>query len=255
MIHYTPIRSRPNGIAAIAPPPRWRLPAVRSVRRVSQSRFTQPLVFALAALVALLTVAASLGAQQKKGAPAPVDSAALRAAAATAAYNWIGDRRAFGVGDIIRVAVDEYALATANKNDVAESSRSRTMDVGIEPPSSGAAPATGNVEGNVRTSDRGDTRQRGEATRNTRYVGEIPVRVVAVTKEGLLQIKGTKTIDVDKKKQVMMLTGFVRPQDVNAEDVVESAAIADAQLSYQSKGGLGKPKNGILAKVLGIFWP
>jgi len=53
----------------------------------------------------------------------------------------------------------------------------------------------------------------------------------------------------------MELTGLVRPQDVNTEDVVESTAIADAQLSYQSKGGLGKPKNGIITKILGIFWP
>jgi flagellar L-ring protein precursor FlgH len=253
MIHVPHAATR-REMAAIVPT--RRLLGSRSVKRVSQSRLTRTLVFVLAGLVAMLILAQALAAQQPRRGQAPaVDSAALAREAAVQAYNWFGDRRTFAVGDIIRVAVDESALASATKNNVAESSRSRTMGVGIEPPSTGAEAAMGNIEGNVRTSDAGNTRQRGEAVRGTRYVGEIPVRVVAVTKEGLLQVKGTKTIDVDKNKQVMQLTGFVRPQDVNAQDIVESAAVADAQLSYQSKGGLGKPKNGIITKILGIFWP
>jgi flagellar L-ring protein precursor FlgH len=79
--------------------------------------------------------------------------------------------------------------------------------------------------------------------------------VIAVTKEGLLQVKGSKMIDVDKNKQEMTLTGFIRPQDVNSQDMVLSTSIADVQLAYQSKGGLGKPKSGIITKIVGIFWP
>jgi flagellar L-ring protein FlgH len=200
----------------------------------------------------LLAVASPLAAQAPQRPPA--DSAAPTAP--TRNISWTSDRRAFAVGDIIRVIIDESALARANSSTVNEASRNRDMNIGVEPPDPGTGTsAMKPMDASIGTSDRGQSRNRGEAARGTRYVGEIAVRVVAVTPEGLLQIKGEKTIDVDKNKQEMLLTGFVRPQDINAQDIVPSFAVASAQLSYRSKGGLGKPKNGILTKILGIFWP
>jgi flagellar L-ring protein precursor FlgH len=175
---------------------------------------------------------------------------------ATRSINWTSDRRAFQVGDIIQVWVDEYAIAEANKSTANSSSRRRRMDVGIAPPSlPGAASPMGAMDASVETGDGGDSRQRGNATRDTRYVGELAVRVIAVTPEGLLQVKGSKLIDVDKNKTTLTLSGFVRPIDVGARDIVRSEAIADAQIAYAAPGGLGKPKNGIVTKLLGLFWP
>ncbi len=247
MIHYCQIAiDRPSATRVATSPAHPRAPWARAM------------IGTFSAVVLLATLAASLGAQ------APAAAAGARAATDSAAtatptrrnLNWLSDRRAFSVGDILRVKVDEYALASANKGTTAESSRSRNMDLGINPPSTGASSAAmGPIDGSVATGDAGKSRQTGEATRGTRYVGELPVRVVAVTKEGLLQVKGTKLIDVDKNKQEMTLTGFIRPQDVTSQDIVESTAIADVQLAYKSKGGLGKPKNGIITKLVGILWP
>lgn len=214
------------------------------------------MVGTFSAVVLLATLAASLGAQAPAAAAGAKPATDSAAAPTHRNLNWLSDRRAFSVGDILRVKVDEYALASANKGTTAESSRSRNMDLGITPPSTGASSAAmGPIDGSVATGDAGKSRQTGEATRGTRYVGELPVRVVAVTKEGLLQVKGTKLIDVDKNKQEMTLTGFIRPQDVTSQDIVESTSIADVQLAYKSKGGLGKPKNGIITKLVGILWP
>ena len=52
----------------------------------------------------------------------------------------------------------------------------------------------------------------GDAKRNVSFKGDISVRVVAVDKTGLLQIKGAKTVDADKNKQTLNLTGWVRPK-------------------------------------------
>ena len=68
-------------------------------------------------------------------------------------------------------------------------------------------------------------------------------------------MKGTKTIDVDKNKATLTLSGFVRPIDIGSRDAVGSDVIADAQISYSAKGSLGKPKNGIVSKLIGLFWP
>jgi hypothetical protein len=42
---------------------------------------------------------------------------------------------------------------------------------------------------------------------------------------------------------------------VNARDLVFSDAMADMQLTYASKGALGKPKSGIFGRIIGIIWP
>lgn len=220
------------------------------VRRPSH-RFPGTWIGITTTIALVLSAAPAVKAQS-----APPARPADAPASATPVRNisWTSSRRTFAVGDIIKVVVDEYALAQANKDNNNSASRSRNMTLGIEPPSSGTTPTAG-IDGSVATGDAGQSRQQGRATRDTRYVGEIPVRVVAVTPEGLLQVKGTKTIDVDKNKQTLMLSGFVRPIDVTTSDVIRSDLIADAELSYQSKGSLGKPRNGIVSKIIGILWP
>lgn len=238
MIHHCDVVVTPRRVTVI--------PAVPDPR--SRSRSWSWMM--IGALLLLVTVATAMSAQPATAARRDSAAAPMRA------INWTSDRRSFGVGDILQVRIDEYALAEANKNNANASSRRRRMDIGIAPPElpGGAAPI-GNTDAAIETGDAGESRQRGNAQRDTRYVGDLAVRVIAVTPEGLLQVRGSKTIDVDKNKAVLTLTGFVRPIDVGARDAVRSEAIADAQLSYSAKGGLGKPRNGIIGKLLGLFWP
>jgi flagellar L-ring protein precursor FlgH len=210
-------------------------------------------------LVALLLGAAfPLAAQapaQQAGATAaprgpsampPADSAATR----KPRRSWTSDRRDFAVGDIITVLVDENTAASANKETSATDEKSRKMDFSatLPPPAPGKSASIG-------SSNNGASRQNGQATRGNQFTGEISVKIVAIGKDGNLQIKGTKTVDVDKNKQLMTLSGWIRPQDVSSTDYAESARIADAEIVYTSQGSLGKPKSGILTRVLGIVWP
>jgi flagellar L-ring protein precursor FlgH len=240
MIHHCEVVNTPRRVTVI--------PAVPPAR--PRARNWGPLAALAAALLLMASAARAMGAQ-----PAPAarpDSAKAPARA----INWTSDRRTFGVGDVLQVWVDEYALAEANKSTANTSSRRRRMDIGVAPPAlPGAAAPMGAVDASIETGDGGDSRQRGTASRDTRYVGELAVRVIAVTPEGLLQVKGTKTIDVDKNKTTLTISGLVRPIDVGARDIVRSEAIADAQISYAAPKGLGKPKNGIISKILGLFWP
>jgi len=176
----------------------------------------------------------------------PADSAPTR----KPPRSWTADRRDFAVGDIITVLVDENTAASANKQTTATDRKSRKMDFDATLP----PPAPGKSAG-IESSNNGESRQDGEATRGNQFVGEISVKVVAIGKDGNLQIKGSKTVDVDKNKQVMTLSGWLRPQDVSTTDVAHSSRVADAQLVYTAQGSLGKPKTGIITRVLGVIWP
>lgn len=208
----------------------------------------------LVAFLLSATLAGSLAAQSSPAGSPPRGPSAMPPADSAPARkpprSWTADRRDFAVGDIITVLVDENTAASANKVNSATDRKSRKMDFDATLP----PPAAGKSAG-IESSNNGESRQNGEATRRNQFVGEISVKVVAIGKDGNLQIKGSKTVDVDKNKQVMTLSGWLRPQDVSTTDVAQSSRVADAQLVYTAQGSLGKPKTGIITRVLGVVWP
>lgn len=162
--------------------------------------------------------------------------------------SWTADRRTFVVGDIITVLVDDYTITTAVKENISTDSRTRGLSVNARLPE--ASKSVGLDSRNA-----ADQTQRGQARRENRFQNELSVRVTAIGPNGLLQVRGTKTIDVDKAKQDIAFTGWVRPQDVSSTNLVESSRVADLQIGYVSPGPLGKPKQSLVSKILGVIWP
>jgi flagellar L-ring protein FlgH len=162
--------------------------------------------------------------------------------------SWTADRRNFVVGDIITILIDDYTISTAVKENTATDNRTRGLSVNARLP-------TSSKQVGLDARNTADQQQRGQARRENRFQNEMSVRVVAVGPNGLLQVKGTKKIDVDQALQDIQFTGWVRAQDVSTSNVIESSRVADAQLGYASPGPLGKPKQGMITKILGAFWP
>lgn len=208
----------------------------------------------LIVLVLSAAVVTPLRGQAPAGSATPLGPSAMPPADSTPARrpprSWTSDRRDFAVGDIITVLVDERTAASANKVNTATDQKRRKLGADANLP----APAAGKRI-SIESSNDGESRQRGEASRANHFVGEISVKIIAISEEGTLQVKGSKTVDVDKNKQVMTLTGWLRPQDVTSTDYAASSRIADAQIVYQAQGSLGKPRSGILTRVLGAIWP
>jgi len=175
-------------------------------------------------------------------APAPVTPGTVNR------VSWASDRRAFVVGDLITVLVDDYTISSAIKEHIATDQRTRDLSASANVPPFNRSAGIGTRNGANET-------QRGTARRENRFQNELSVRVVAIEPNGLLKIRGTKLIDVDRQKQDVELTGFIRPHDISVTNVIQSARIADAQVTYVSPGSLGKPKQGLVTKVVGLVWP
>lgn len=206
----------------------------------------------IAAPVALHAQAAPPASGAQAGAtPAGAPAAGAPAAGAVPVptrSSWVADRRQFAVGDIITVLIDDYTISTAVKENLAQDTRNRGFGLSARLPSTSQT-------ANIDARNAADQTQRGQARRENRFQNEMSVRVVGTGPNGLLQVKGTKKIDVDKQMQDIVFTGWVRAQDVSVTNVVESSRVADVQLGYASPGNLGKPKQGIVSKVLGVVWP
>jgi len=167
--------------------------------------------------------------------------------------NWTSDRRSYTVGDLVIVHIDEFTLASANMTDNATQRRRKNADFQLITPGAVAATAPG---AQFSTNNNGESAQRGDRSRQLRLDGEITARVMSIDPvSGVLTIKGTKTIGVDKEQQSINFTGAVRPQDLNGSNAIASSRVADAKLDIANKGSLGKPKQGIFGKIISALWP
>ena len=207
---------------------------------------------ALVAAIAILFQAGPAGGQAEPGdSTAAVEPASGQGAVHRAPrQSWTADRRAFTVGDVITVLIDEQTIATASSGDYAADQRFRDLAANV----STSSESYGRAAASLGSVNDAESRQRGEATRRNRFVGEITVRVVGI-EGGLLRIEGSRRTAVDRNIQEMTITGWVRPQDVSSSNLVESWRIGDANLNYTSSGDLGKPRGGIITRLLGAIWP
>jgi flagellar L-ring protein FlgH len=169
--------------------------------------------------------------------------------------SWTADRREYAVGDVITVLVTEATLATATKSQTGSDQQTRKNDMAIDPPKVGPLTSLPALDGTMSMGKNASSTQSGDAKRGVNFKGDISVRVVAVDKTGQLQVKGAKTVDVDKNKQVLNFTGWIRPEDITPDNLVASERVADASLTYQLTGDIGKTRGGLVGRLLNVFWP
>ncbi|HEY4132559.1 MAG TPA: flagellar basal body L-ring protein FlgH [Gemmatimonadaceae bacterium] len=168
--------------------------------------------------------------------------------------SWTADRREYSVGDVITVLVTEATLATATKSQTGSDQQSRANDMDIEPPKIGTS-ALPSLAATMAMNKKASSNQAGDAKRGVNFKGDISVRVVAIDKNGQVQVKGTKLVDVDKNKQSLAFTGWIRPQDIALDNTVVSDRVADASLQYSLTGDIGKTRGGLIGRLLNVFWP
>ncbi len=84
----------------------------------------------------------------------------------------------------------------------------------------------------------------------------ITVRVVAVLPDGNLKIAGSREVAVNNEKQLIALTGFVRPEDIDHTNTVLSTDISDARIAYSGIGIVNdRQRPGWVMRTLDVIWP
>lgn len=168
--------------------------------------------------------------------------------------SWTADRREYAVGDVITVMLSEITVATATKSQSGSDQQTRKNDLGLAPPKVGTS-ALPEIDATMSMNKNASSKQDGAAQRGVNFRGDISVRVVSVDKNGQIQVKGSKVVDVDKNKQTLNFSGWIRPEDVAPDNTILSERVADAALTYQLSGDIGKTRGGLVGRLLNVFWP
>lgn len=96
----------------------------------------------------------------------------------------------------------------------------------------------------------------GSTDRSGRLMATITVRVVAVLPDGNLKIAGSREVAVNNEKQIIALTGFVRPEDIDHTNTILSTDISDARIAYSGIGIVNdRQRPGWMMRTLDAIWP
>ncbi len=160
------------------------------------------------------------------------------------------DIKAARVGDIVTVIITEKTLAsnsakisTGKETKFSTSGEQGTGGLDFIPGFSVSAEIGRGHEGS------GSTERRGS------IIGRMAAVVVDVLDNGNLVIKGEKEILINDEKEILVLSGIVRPEDISTNNTVYSTDIANTQITYKGKGLVSSgSKPGIFARIIGWFF-
>jgi flagellar L-ring protein precursor FlgH len=80
--------------------------------------------------------------------------------------------------------------------------------------------------------------------------------VTKVLPNGNLFIEGHRVILVNAEEQHFYISGVVRPIDIDQENSVKSAMVADAEIEFVGRGVLtDNQRQGWLSRFLSWVWP
>lgn len=150
---------------------------------------------------------------------------------ASSAGLFASDRRAARVGDILTVEFEERFQASKSQS----TSGNRASDYELDMPD---ALTMGMDDGLLDNGTKQSFSGRGSAQQSNSLTGRLSVSVIRVLPGGLLEIAGQKRLTLNQGNEYIRLTGVVRPEDINAENVVMSDRIAHASIKYVGAGAI-----------------
>lgn len=165
------------------------------------------------------------------------------------------DQRARRPGDVLTILLRENTQArTSSSTQTAKSSNIALPNPTIfgRPVTRGGVPVL-DVDAGSDSSFSGS----GASEQTNQLDGFISARVVEVTPNGLLRVRGEKRLGINRGDETIVLTGLVRPQDIGPDNTVPSLRVADADIAYRGRGQLGQAnQQGWLGRFFNSpLWP
>jgi flagellar L-ring protein precursor FlgH len=184
------------------------------------------------------------------------------------------DHKAMHVHDIVRVVISETAKSSSSGSKQMSEDDSSSLGGGVfttGPQVAGGA--TGLLGSNSRINDFADRlngytdigftaksgssyKGSGSATKDASFTTTISARIVKVLQNGNYFIAGKREILIDKQKQIIQISGIIRPYDIDQYNKVSSAQMSEAKILYKTEGDVDRAtEQGWGTKIVQAVWP
>lgn len=176
-----------------------------------------------------------------------ITSSSLFAQPLPRTFSLYTDKKAHRAEDIITVLVVENAKAVHDSKTQNDEKQATALDLKAGTgPILNHIPALGvGMSSNQEYNGQGSTSRTGEVT------ATVSARITSVYDNGNLFVEGRKVVDVNGEKEILHVSGIIRPEDISSDNTVNSSRLADANIEYSGQGdGANASKPGWWAR----FW-
>lgn len=153
--------------------------------------------------------------------------------------NMYGDRKAFRVGDIITITLNERTAATKNANS--KIGKDSETSMGLTSLFGGGVSTNNPLTGGKLSLDAGYSGTRATngsstAAQGNTLTGSVTVTVADVMPNGILAVRGEKWMTLNTGEELVRIAGLIRADDIATDNTVSSTRVADARITYSGTG-------------------
>lgn len=152
----------------------------------------------------------------------------------------LGDRRAMQRGDILTVVIEIDDKAEISNRTARSRTGSDSMGIpslfGLPEAVDKALPEGASLASAVATNSQSNYQGDGSVARKEKLTLRIAATVVETMPNGVLRIQGSQEVRVNFELRDLVVSGFVRPEDISRQNAITYDKIAGARISYGGRG-------------------
>lgn len=173
------------------------------------------------------------------------------------------DHKAMHVNDIVRVVISETSSSSlSGTKDLAKDDATNLGGLTFASTGGNAAvnSRASTLNGLTQIGVTGQTTNAfsgsGSATKDATFTTTVSARIVKVLANGNYFISGKREILVDEQKQIIQISGVIRPYDIDQYNKIDSAQMSDAKILYKTQGDVDRAtEQGWGTKIIQAIWP
>jgi flagellar L-ring protein precursor FlgH len=167
----------------------------------------------------------------------PVDRASLWA---SGRQSLLGDQRARRRGDILTVAIEIDDKAEISNSTQRSRSGTEKMGIpqlfGIPQRLNEKLPLGATMDPAVSTDSKSSSAGDGSVSRKEKLTLRVAATVTEVLQNGVMRIEGSQEVRVNFEMRELIISGYVRPEDISRQNEITYDKIASARISYGGRG-------------------
>ena len=164
------------------------------------------------------------------------------------------DHKAMHVNDIVTITISETTSSSNTGSKSLAESDSAGMNAGVF--AGKAAPLNGLSNLGYNGSSTSSYSGKGSATKDATFNTTVSARVIKVLENGNYFVSGSREILVDSQKQIIQVSGVIRPYDISQSNQISSSQMSDAKILYKTEGDMDKStQQGWGSKLIQSVWP
>ncbi len=173
------------------------------------------------------------------------------------------DLKAMHINDIVTVIISENIAQSSNaKRNLSKASKDNlgggvvTSAGGNGAVNSLVSKINGITNIGLTTDSSNSFSGTGTNSRDEKFTTTISARIIKILSSGNYFIEGSRELLLNGEKQIIQISGVIRPYDIDQANTIDSKYIADAKILYKTEGDIDQSmKKPWGSKILESIWP